>query len=340
MVNRSDFETDRFLQFSKDCFDLLHQLIERPIPPSLKIEIWEFLLEMASRQTYRGYDLIIFIFKLLLSLADGKAKSEVLLKLVDKELNRRHTLSAEYKKQLVATKLSILKKKGFSKAFKAYTLEVLASPDRVLFTVSAAIEMGMPKIAKMLGIKGLSISNHHLYLYRLKITLLDIAVREEDTENIVSYANDCFIETGNIKFLRLCRQYFKGDWEAFVNKLAMDIQSGNSLRKKEYLANLYGEEKRIPELVDLLIEEGSVDFLMKYDSHFIIDHQNELQGVYVQLLNEYFSTHLGIKPTQKMLTIFAHLRKLGAHGLVDKLAAFVRQNHPDRLDLALELMMQ
>ncbi|MEZ4930997.1 MAG: hypothetical protein R2788_02540 [Saprospiraceae bacterium] len=54
-------------------------------------------------------------------------------------------------------------------------------------------------------------------------------------------------------------------------------------------------------------------------------------------MDQYF-THLGIKPTQKMLDLFAHLRKQGAQSLVDQLASFVRKNYPNRLDLALELM--
>ncbi len=340
VINRTDFETSNFLLFSNDCFNLIKQLSERPLPPAIRIELWKFLMEMATRPIYRGYDLTVPLFKLLLQLADDKSKLQLLLELVDRELRKQNVLSEEYRQQLVANKLSILQKKGFSKAFKMFQKEVLTSPDKVLFTVNTAIEKEMYGLAKELGVKGLEISDHHLYQYRLKAILLDIAVYHGESEQVISWARDCFVATGNVKYLRICRQYFKDDWMAFVEQLEADFQSTSSLNKTEYLANLYGEEKLITKLAALALGQNSIDFLMKYDSNFAPNYLSELYNVYVKLLDQYFSNHLGIKPTQKMLKLFAHLREIGAQRVADKLVVFVRKSHPKRLELALELMSE
>ena len=340
VVNRTDYETDAFLDFGSNCFELLRRLTLQPIPPMLRSDIWEFLLTLAGQPIYRGYDLGIFIYQQLLPLADDKTKSEALLEVVDRELKNSHRFSEKIARQLTACKLAILQKKGFASMAKDFLKTVLTSTDQVLFVVSTALEHQMFKIAKKLGESGLDLNDHHLYQYRLKVMLLDIATAESDAENIVRWAKDSFIATGNIKYIRLCKQYFEGNWTEFLDKIIVELTTKNPFDKNEFLANLYGEEKMIELLGRTALEEGTIDFLMKYDQHFLPDHTDELYGHYVQLMDSYFSNHLGIKPTRKMLHLFDHLRQIGAQPLVDRLASFVRKHHPKRMELAMELMLQ
>ena len=117
VVNRTDFETSRFLEFAESCFHLVGQLIQQPIPPDLKSEVWSFLLEIANRPVYKGYDLVVFIFEQLLPLANDKSKASELLQLVDNELSGGKTLSDDYHNQLLSAKLIILQKRGFWKKY-------------------------------------------------------------------------------------------------------------------------------------------------------------------------------------------------------------------------------
>ena len=340
VVNRTDFETNHILHFSNDCIDLLHLLMEKPLPPALKVSIWEFVMDMAVRPIYRGYDLVIPMHKLLLKLASEKSNSVLLLELVNKELKKVNVLSGKFKRQLTASKLTILQKRGFGKAFKAFQKEVLQSPEKILFVVETAIENEMNRVAKTIGVKGLEVNSHHLYQYRLKALLLDIAVRNDENDQIVEWATDCFVPTGNVKYLRLCRQYFVGDWYLYVQQIENKIQSATSLKKTEILAKLYSEEKLLVKLANLSLKQNSVDFLMKYDTHFLPDRLSELTQAYIKLLDDYFTHHLGIKPTQKMLQLFSHLREIGAAQVADKLAMFVRKKYPKRMELALELLAE
>ncbi|MEO1257877.1 MAG: hypothetical protein AAFZ15_03740 [Bacteroidota bacterium] len=340
VVNRTDYETEAFLDFSGKCFDLLKRLISKPIPPMLRTEIWDFLLKLAEQPIFRGYDLGMNFYQQLLPLADDKLKSTALLTVVDKELRNRHRLSEKYVKQLIACKLIILQKKGFATLAREYLKSVLTSTDQVLFVVGTAVEHGLNKMAKKIGNKGLELSDHHLYQYRLKVMLLDIAIAESDAENVVKWGKDSFVATGNVKYIRLCKQYFKGQWPVFLEAIILETATKNPFDKNEILANLYGEEKLIEPLGKIALEEGTIDFLMKYDHHFLPDHTKELYDHYVHLMNKYFSNHLGIKPTRKMLHLFDHLRQIGAQPLVDKLAIFVRKYHPKRMELAMELMLQ
>lgn len=337
-INRADFEKAALLEFSQAVFTLLEQLVGQPIPPTLRLEIWQFLLVMAVRPIYRGYDQLVPIFKQLLLMADDKSKFESLLSLIDQELKRSATLSDIHHQQLVACKWAVLQKRGFGKTYKTYEQEVLASPEQVLFHVATAVKHGLVDVAKSLGVKGLAVSSHRLFQYRLKMDLLNIALQENDRDRVAAYAKDCFVYSGNVKYLRQCKQHHSGDWEAVFEEIENDIRQLDSRDKNQHLADLYGEDKRISELKKLVLEIGTVDFTMQVDRYFLPDFQKDLKEVYTQVLDQYFSTHLGIKPTQKMMDLFAHLRKLGAPSLVDQLASFVRKNYPNRLDLALELM--
>ena len=338
VLNRTEFEVSRFLQFSESCFDLIGRLAERPIPPALKSEVWVFLLEIANRPIYRGYDLAVNIFRQLRPLADDKSKATQLLQVVEYELRNELSISEGYRKELLSVKLAILQKKGFGKISKSYFKEVLASPELVLTIASIALEKEIIDVAKMLTTNGLNLSKNHLYQQRMKMLLLDIAIAGKDAEGIVEWSKGCFVLTGNIKYVRLCKQYYTGDWKQFMKQLVEKFSTSNLLHLHEYLANLYGEEKCIPELIEIARKEGTVDFLMKYDRYFLPEHANQLYGIYVEILDGYFKNHLGIKPTKKMLALFDHLRQLKATRLLDKLADFIRKNYPERLELAMEMM--
>ncbi len=338
ILHRTDFEQEALLQLSRDTFDLLNQLVTRPVPPGLKADIWQYLLNLATRPVYRGYDQVVFIFETLLAMADDKAKALALLETVEQELKRKAALSENYHQQLIACKLSILQNRGFGTQLKSFEQEILASPEQVLFAVAAATKNGLFSLAKKIGQKGLAISDHRLFQYRLKAALLEIALREKDPQQIAKWAGDCFVSTGQLKYLRLCKQHHPGDWDQQFEQLEQAVLASKVREKNQILADLYGENKKIEKLAALSEEVGTVDFLLSIDHYFLPDFQAELKAVYIPVLDEYFSTHIGIKPTQKMMAIFAHLRQQGGQKLVDQLAAFVRKKYPHRLELALELM--
>ena len=340
VVNRTDFETEDYLQFIQNCFETLNNMVGQPIPPALKSEIWVYLKNIAPRPIYRGYDVSVYFFKQLFPLADDKNKREELLGLVNTELKFSNKFSKKYIQQLIAVKLSILEKRGFGKQLDLYIHEILQNPDQVLLVVDIAINNDNNKTAKTLANKALGISNHHLFQYRLKTLLLDIAIFEKSNADIVKWANDCYLGSGKEKYIRLCKEFYSDDWNIFILKLAEKIKKGNQLKKNEYLANLYAEEKMTKELTEIIKEKDSLDFLMIYDHSFLPENSSALLELYKILLDNYFSNHIGVKPTRKMLLVFNHLRQLNAQKLVDKLVAFVRKKHPKRMELAMELMVQ
>lgn len=340
VVNRTDFETDNFLEFIEQCFASIQSLVEQPIPPALKNEIWDYIKNVAPRPIYRGYNISVYFFKQLFPLADDKNKRIALLDLVNNELKFSKNFSKKYVRQLITVKLAILEKRGFAKELEIYIEEVLENTEHVLLVVGIGIDNNNIKTAKSLAKKGLTISGHHLYQYRLKVLLLDIAVAEKNKKDIIKWAGDCFVASGQVKYIRLAKQFNGEKWESYIDRLANQIKTSNPIHRNEYLANLYAEEKYFDELSAIIRSNNSLDFLMKHDECFLPENVNTLYTLYVELLDYYFSNHIGKRPTQKMLLIFNHLRQLNAQKLVDKLVAFVRKNHPKRMELAMELLIQ
>ncbi|MEZ4930998.1 MAG: hypothetical protein R2788_02545 [Saprospiraceae bacterium] len=91
--------------------------------------------------------------------------------------------------------------------------------------------------------KVLATSSHRLFQYRLKVDLLNIALLEKDQERIAAYAKDCFVYSGNVKYLRQCKEHHSGDWEVVFKEMENEIRQLTAWRKNQHLADLYGVEK-------------------------------------------------------------------------------------------------
>ncbi len=336
--NGLSYETEAFLAFSDRVFGGVELLVGQPVPPSLQEKVWVALLQASSRPSFRGHERVIRILKLLRLLANDLPRRKQLLHAVEQERKKMHKLTSAHTKQLLACKLEILSQRGFKSQSKIFYKEILGSPEQILFAVETALENGLVQEAKLLANSGLRQYKRHLFQYKLNTFLLEIALTEQDANTVAQIAGDCFVASGKLKYLRLCKQYFKGAWKPFLGQLAVEVANQNPKRKNDILAGLYAEEGELRLLGEILLERDSVDFLMKYDRFFLPENHKELETIYKTVLDGYLSTHLGIKPTEKILKIFAHLRKQHAHNLVEKLVRFIRKKYPQRMELAVELL--
>lgn len=204
--------------------------------------------------------------------------------------------------------------------------------------VKIAIENGLFDTAMQVADMGLKMYNNALFQYQLKAYLVEVSIAQKALEEIVSNAKFCFNYSGKLRYLQLCKQYYKGDWVAFRTNLVKEIKSQNHKMQSELLADLFAADEELDALGEILLEKNDIEMLMKYDRYFLPHHQQKLEAIYVEVLDRYFSNHFGIKPTQKLLKVFAHLRGQNGDSLVNKLAAFVREKHPQRLELAMEML--
>ncbi|HFA50786.1 MAG TPA: hypothetical protein ENJ95_17395, partial [Bacteroidetes bacterium] len=103
IASRIEYEASPFIAFVDELFELIQKLISLPIPPGLKLEIWDFLLEECVRPSHRGYNIGVHFYDLLIQLADDKAQSEILLATVEQELKKQNLYSAIHFAKLLAT---------------------------------------------------------------------------------------------------------------------------------------------------------------------------------------------------------------------------------------------
>jgi len=338
LVNKVARNIEEFVEFTDQVFEGITTLLSLPVPPSLREDIWKALLQNSNRPAYRGFDRAVPILRILLVLSDDFAKRNQLLEVVDQELNKERGFSKAHTRQLLVCKLDILSRRGFSTKSKAFFKKTILSSEEVLFTVETAVESGMLKQAKLLANQGLKLFPNAMFQYRLKAQLLEAALQENDHETVVRYSKDCFAAGGNIRFFKLCKEHLDGDWKAFMGTLVKEVMEQNPKTYHRILASLFVEDQAIDQLGKVVREMGSLDFLMKYDRHFLPKHQALLESIYLELLDNYLSNHIGLKPTRKILEIFAHLRKEKAPLLITKLEKFIRQKYPQRMELAIELL--
>lgn len=338
VIKKMDVDEAPLVDVVQDSFQRLSSLIETPIPPDLRENVWTFCLQETPRVIYRGHDLAVHFFPILLFLADDSSKKNTLYDLLLEEWGKKNILSNAHKLALLTTLLELLGNKGFSSASRKFHEEVLQDFDNLIFTISTAYSNENFTTAKKLISKGLGKYQKPELQGKLEAFHLQVAIAQGDSQTILSLGKKFFLETGDIGYFHQIKAAFSNDWQSILAQL---IDESKVLPTKQLFhvqSVIYAEEKMLNELGELLLENGSLDVLMEYDHNFIPNEEEILTTIYRTMLNEYLSEHFGVKPTEKIILIFSHLRKLDAQRIVDELAAFVRKKYPRRLELAIEMM--
>lgn len=107
-------EAGAFISFTDNVYAALENLISQPLlPPDVKENVWEALMQIVAKPGIRGYDRAVGMLKILLTLADDRSKRMQLLQLVDQEEKKANMLSEPHKNQLLACRLIVYSKRGF-----------------------------------------------------------------------------------------------------------------------------------------------------------------------------------------------------------------------------------
>ncbi len=314
----------------KTAFDKLKALSEKPIPTFLKDEIWQFSLEEFIRPAYRLNGFGHRFFEVLLPLSDDVDKSLHLIQIIDNELVKSY-ISPEYRAALVLVKLRLFDKEGMSEAANSFILELLTSPDLLVFTVETALAAGLSDKAKSLAEIGLRFLKNIAAKNRLEEIMLGIAVLENDKPAIFNFSKSRFLDTKEIAYFDSMREAKVKNWEAAFKKIvkALSVKPLGTT-DIETLAAVFVREEKWEDLLELVRSLQSLDWLIRYDHHLLKHCRSAVYELLQTLVTEYLSNHLGIVPAQFYQDILLHLRNSAAGDIADKLEKQVRASFGDR----------
>ncbi|MBI5916534.1 MAG: hypothetical protein HY842_14245 [Bacteroidetes bacterium] len=331
ILRKLDGDDARLREAVREAFSKLTNLASLPIPPALQEEIRAYCLAEFGRPAYRLNGFSGPLLEIYLSLSTDTDMHRQLLQTIDNELVKPN-LNPQYRSPLLVVKLKLLKKNDLEAEAEAFTLDCLAAPENLMNVVDAAEEHGLLTQIKPLAEKGLRLIADPAVKKRLEEILLQIAQQEGESEVVTAISRQKFLETKDFGFYEKCKAHFRGDWADFVQQLLHDLVGQPNYRLNIHaIATILGMEAKPVELLALIEAQNSLDFLLIYDRFLLKTHPVAVLGLYEKLVKNYLTDHLGRKASQRLRSIFNHLRKNGAEALADRLFESVRASFPKRI---------
>jgi hypothetical protein len=216
-------------------------------------------------------------------------------------------------------------------------LDLIAKPELLSPLLESAVADQRLNTAKDVALKALRLTPA-IFHASLREVLLKIATLENDAPAVVEFAASQFLETLDITYFKQCKQYFRGDWAAFLDPLIFSLKNEPLTDDKtEALAQLFVLEDKHLALLELLKERQSLKLLMKFDKELLLAHRREVYNLYEAFLLAYLGNHVGRIPSQKTAEVLSHLHRSGASDLAGKLAETIRKAFSKRSSLMVKL---
>ncbi len=312
-------------------FSKIGQLVALSIPPDLQEEIRLFCSEEFNRPAYRLNGFSGRLLDIWLLLANDAEASQLALQAIDDELKKYKTDTA-YRAALILAKLQLIARPGMNEANDAFTLECLSEPAKLLQVMDAVAPSGDFRPIKALVEKGHRLIDDAAVKTQLEAVLLQIAQLEGEKDVIATISRQKFLETRDFTFYEQCRAHHKGNWEAFVKKLLADLVRRYDFRQNiATIATILGRESKFDDLLRLLEEQQSLELLLQFDHYLLKTKPKEVTKLYETQLREYLTSHLGLKASQRLRSVFRHLEKRGAANLAERLYSAIREAFPNRV---------
>lgn len=334
-IKRAENYQDRMVALLVLAFEKLDTLVKKPLAPELKKEIWKFCLDEFDSREHKKYQTQIHFFKLLLELTTEKKHADMLITKIDEQLE--YTYEKKKKGELLLVKMKLITR--FNKnELSAFIKENLEESEVLLAAIKNGILQENFKEAKDLALLGLASQKSVLVKNELDDLLLNIALKTEHLQDIVTYSRKRFLITYESHYYQILKNSFTQNWATEVESILEIIKKQPyTPNKKETLALIYSKEKMNLELLNYIKKIRSLELLEKYDLQLVDDFKKEINELYEDFLESYLRNHLGRQTSQKIRDLFFHLRKIGAEKLVRKLARQYREQYPERHTLMEEL---
>lgn len=311
-------------------FEKIKQLAKSAIPPDLQDEIRQFCEAEFNRPAYRLNGFSGHLLGIWYSLANDDELSQIILDTLDKELAKPR-LDQRYRSQLLLVKLDLLERPSFKASEDAFTLECLSEPQKLQQVIDALTPTGDYRPIKPLVEKGFRLIPDQALKVTLEGILLQIAQQEGKSDTITTISRQKFLETKDFSFYDKCRENNKANWDIFVKKLVGDLVRRHDYKQNlSTIATILGRENLLDDLLRLLEEQQSLDFLGQFDHFLIKKKPAEVFTLYERLLKEFLVSHLGLKASKRMRQIMDHLSALGADKIAMRLLESMRIAFPKR----------
>jgi hypothetical protein len=171
--------------------------------------------------------------------------------------------------------------------------------------------------------------------------LLRTAQATSDQAGILHFASELFSHSwGDMDYYRIIKeQYPPEEWPDQVDKILVGIKEQGRVFAGYHLSvgKVLIEEKRWPQLWQLLLEHPKLEIIQHYDPYLAPHFADQLIDLYAKELAVYVDKNLGREYYQTACQILQRMRKLGGADQVSRLVSEFRQLYKRRSALLQEL---
>jgi hypothetical protein len=319
-------------------FKLLKRLLDLPLPPALADRAWEYCLEESKKLVYRNTAIDKYFFSLLLQMAGNESRFAILLAYFDELLDRYYWEKRDLS-HLILAKLDLLDKAGrlddLDQLLHSHSLD---AADILYFALAKGRQEKNYRRVKQIALQALKrFDDPHKRLDMEKV-LLEVAVTENNTTDIIRWASRVFLDSADKRYLEQAKNAAGNTWPQVRLSLLQEIGDwSEGTRKQAALAHCYADARQLDLLLELLRRNRSLELLQEFDHLLLPVYSTEVKSMYKEWLHLYLKDHLGRKTSRNIRQLIEHVIAIGGTEIANMLVEEFTRAYPERHTLIEEL---
>ncbi len=173
-----------------------------------------------------------------------------------------------------------------------------------------------------------------------KSWLLHVALVRKDTDEIIKYAKDLFIEQyrQELDYYQILVEHTPVEKRgAFIEELILEIDSSKSHRKKDLREKIFIREQMWDRLMESFRKNPHLDHIQYYEKYLAQDYSQEIIEIYDTSIRTYLQNNVGRTHYKKSCKYMRRMVKLGGNDTVVELKKFLKTTYFNRPALLQEL---
>jgi hypothetical protein len=337
-LNNGDDSNGELGSLLYGAFEILQQLSETKLSDSERNEFIAFCYQSFDKEIFEGWDWHTD----LLQMASLQMKTENDAQEILTRLDKYEKGDDKYgwrKQKVQILKYGIFAKFDKDKAEK-FLYQNLENNEFRTIAIEKTIAAKDYEKAKKIAFDGIEFDKKDKpgLVIKWYDFLLKIAEIEKDIENIINYAKCLYFESNSDKkeYYKILKNNIKPEkWTNFTENLIAEWKKNAKYHGQ--VAEILIAEQRWEQLLDLLKERPTFDFISLLEPHLKNDYAEELIKLYAKAIVDYASKFTGRSYYVEICKYLRRIIKLGGRTTADEIIKVLRETYKNRPALLQEL---
>lgn len=319
-------EIGYFIDESLSKFDLL---TDEDLSDKLRKDLYDYCISSYQKKIFEGWDWHLGMLNYASKLAKTEAEYQEILALME-------LIFKEYDKKTVQVSQITLYRRFRPDKVDSFLKENIENDILRRSEIAIAFERNDFEYAKELALYGIAKETDGRRILSDDYSLmLDIALAQNDTKNIVFYARLHFLNFNYYKkdvYQMMKENVPKEDWNAFLEEIINETRD-NSIKEKIFIKEAWWER-----LCKHLLEvRPSLRFIKEYEKYLAKDYSPQLIMLYKENLETYLDTNVSRDYYKEVCQYLRRMKKIGGNEEANQLIALYRGKFGNRRALMEEL---